>query len=149
MSSRLGIDMIGVCVVYFCHDGEGNFLLSKRSSEARDEQGTWDVGGGAVELHATVEETLKKEIREEYCTEVLQYKFLGYRDVHRTKEGMPTHWLALDFQVRVNRATVRIGEPHKFDDLDWFRLNDLPSPLHSQLGPAFEDYRQRGLLGES
>lgn len=41
-----GVDYIGVCVVYFCHDGKGEFVMAKRSSNARDEHGRWDIGGG-------------------------------------------------------------------------------------------------------
>ena len=58
-----GVDFIGVSVVYFCHDAKGNFVMHKRSSQARDEHGRWDIGAGAMELQDTVEETLKKEIK--------------------------------------------------------------------------------------
>lgn len=26
---KKGVDYTGVCVVYFCHDGKGNFLMNK------------------------------------------------------------------------------------------------------------------------
>lgn len=134
LNLKKGIDCIGVCVVYYCHDGQGNMLLAKRSQNARDEKGTWDVGGGAVELFDTIEDTLRKEIREEYRTEVVKYEFMHYRDVHRVlPDGRKTHWLALDFVVQVNREMVQIGEPEKFDELCWCKLGQLPAPLHSQL----------------
>ena len=131
-----GIDHIGVSVIYFCHDGKGGVLLGKRSKNARDEQGNWDIGGGGVEFGDTAEFTLKKEIQEEYCTDVLSYEFLGYRDVHREQNGKKTHWITLDFKVLVDRNKVKNGEPHKFDGIEWFTLAKLPTPLHSQL-PAF------------
>jgi len=140
---RKGIDCIGNTVVFACHDGEGNYLLSKRSVRCRDEHGTWDPGGGGVELHDTVENTLRKEIKEEYCTDVLDIEFLGYRDVHRTHNGEPTHWIALDFRVRVDRNKVRNGEPHKLEQLGWFTLNALPTPLHSQFPNFLELYKDR------
>jgi len=34
---KKGIDFTGVSIVYFCHDGKGNFLMQKRSQQARDE----------------------------------------------------------------------------------------------------------------
>jgi len=34
------------------------------------------------------------EIKEEYCTDVLGFDFLGYRDVHREHNGKKTHWIA-------------------------------------------------------
>ena len=140
---KRGMDYIGVSAVYFCHDGEGNVLLAKRSSNARDEIGRWDIGGGAIEFGETPEDTVRKEIKEEYITDVLGMEFLGYRDVHRTHEGKPTHWIALDFKVLVDRSQAKLGEPHKFDDFGWFTLGTLPSPLHSQLPTFLEKYRGR------
>jgi 8-oxo-dGTP diphosphatase len=140
---KKGVDTIGIAVVYFCHDGDGNVLLAKRSEAARDETLRWDIGGGAVEFGESVEETVRKEIKEEYSTDVEDMEFLGFRDVHRVHDGVPTHWIALDFKVRVNREMAAIGEPHKFDDLGWFTLDGLPSPVHSQLPTFLEKYKVR------
>ena len=142
---KKGEDFTGVSIIYFCHDGEGNFLLNKRSKNCRDEHGNWDCGGGGLEFLDTVENTLSKEIKEEYCADVLESKFLGYRDVHRTINDKKTHWIALDFKVKVDRRKVANGEPHKFDELGWFKINEFPSPLHSQLAKALDMYR--GKLG--
>lgn len=140
---KKGLDCIGVAVVYFCHDGKGNVILAKRSEAARDEKGRWDIGGGAVELGESVEETVRKEIREEYSTDVKEIEFLGFRDVHRMHDGESTHWIALDFKVLVDPEMATIGEPHKFDDLGWFTLDTLPSPVHSQLPTFLEKYKDR------
>jgi len=140
---RAGIDYPGVSVVFFCHDGKGNFLLSKRSNNSRDEIGRWDPGGGKVDLYEGVMETLKKEIKQEYSTDILQYEFLGYRDVHRLECGEKTHWVALDFKVLVDRIKVRNGEPHKLEDVAWFNLNNLPFPLHSQFPLFLEKYKDK------
>lgn len=138
-----GQDYTGITIVFFCHDGKGNYLLNKRSQNCRDEQGRWDPGGGGLDFGDTVEGTLKKEVQEEYCTEVLEYEFLGFRDIHRENKGHKTHWIALDFKVRVDRSKVRNGEPHKFDAVEWFRLDNLPQPLHSQFSPALEKYKDK------
>ena len=131
---KKGEDHIGVSVIYWCHDGQGNVLMHKRSKNCRDEHGCWDCGGGALEFGEKVEDNIKKEIAEEYGTDVLKYDFLGYRDVHREHEGKKTHWVALDFKVLIDRAKVKNGEPHKFETVEWFKMNALPNPLHSQLG---------------
>jgi 8-oxo-dGTP diphosphatase len=138
-----GIDCIGNTVVYFCHDGAGNVLFAKRSINARDEQGRWDIGGGGIEFGDTVEDTLKKEIFEEYCTDILDCEFLGYRDVHREHDGRSTHWIALDFKVLVDRNKVKIGEPHKFDAIEWFSLDNLPNPTHSQFPTFLKLYKDK------
>lgn len=73
MSEHLikGVDYTGVSVVFFCHDGKGKFLMAKRSVNTRDEHGRYDIGAGGVEFGHTIEETLRKEIKEEYCTDIL------------------------------------------------------------------------------
>lgn len=138
---KKGEDFIGTGVVYFCHDGKGNILMHKRGEKTRDENGRWDIGGGSLEFGEKVGDTLRREIKEEYGTEILSVDFLGFRDVHREKEGKSTHWIALDFKVLVGTEKVRNGEPHKFDDFGWFTLDKLPSPLHSQLPQFFEKYK--------
>lgn len=140
---KKGLEYTGVCVVFFCHDGKGNYLLNKRSKNCRDEHGCWDPGGGGVEFGESVINTLKNEISQEYCAEVLEYEFLGYRDVHRIHEKQKTHWIALDFRVHIDRSQVRNGEPHKFDELKWFRLDSLPDTLHSQFAAALDAYRKK------
>ncbi len=140
---KKGSDYTGITIVYACHDGDGNFLFNKRGIKCRDEHGAWDIGGGGLEFGDTVENTLKKEIKEEYCTDVLGYEFLGYRDVHRENDGKPTHWVALDFKVLVDKDKVGNGEPHKFDAVDWFRLNSLPSKTHSQFPNFLNLYKDK------
>jgi len=138
---RKDIDYLGISVVFFCHDGKCKFLLAKRSKDCRDEQGCWDVGGGAVDVHISIEEAIRKEVKEEYCTEVLKIEFLGYRDVHRVVDGVKTHWLALDFKVKIDPSAAKIGEPHKFDELGWFSPDSFPTPMHSQLPVALNSYK--------
>jgi 8-oxo-dGTP pyrophosphatase MutT (NUDIX family) len=138
-----GVDYPGVAVCYFCHDGNGNFLLSKRGNNARDEHGTWDPGGGSIEVGDTIIATLRKEILEEYCTDVLQYEFLGYRDVFREQKGKNTHWIVFDFKVLVDRDKAKNGEPHILDALEWFTMSTLPEPLHSQFPNFLELYKDK------
>jgi len=137
-----GIDYTGITVVYLCHDGKGHILLNKRSEKCRDEHHRWDPGGGKLEFGSTIEDTLKREIKEEYCADVLDFQFLGYQDVHRVHEGKKTHWIAMHFLVHVDPDTVANGEPEKFEAIGWFTLDTLPSPLHSQLPAFLEKYQQ-------
>ena len=140
---KKGVDYIGNCVVFFCHDGNGKFLMSKRSINCRDEHGTWDPGGGGIELNQSVEGAIRAEIKEEYCTDALEIEFLGFRDVHREHEGKKTHWIALDFKVLVDPAKVKNGEPHKLEEIGWFELGELPTNLHSQFPYFLQKYKDK------
>lgn len=138
---RKGIDSIGVCIVFSCHDGAGNYVLAKRTEQCRDEHGTWEPGSGAVELGDSPIDTLTKEIQEEYGTTPISYEFMGYRDMHREHQGKKTHWIALDYRVLVDPSTVRNMEPHKHDEIGWFKLGEFPEPLHSQYPAYLEKYK--------
>lgn len=140
---KKGHDYTGVTIVFSCHDGEGNYLFAKRGPNCRDEHGTWDPGAGGLEFGETIEETLKREIAEEYTASVLGYEFLGYRDVHREHEGDKTHWIALDFKVHIDTSGVSNGEPHKMEEIAWFKLHELPEPMHSQWDIFYENYKDR------
>lgn len=123
-----------VSCVFVCHDGDGRLLLARRSAGARDEPGTWDCGAGALEFGETFEAAVTREVREEYLVRPQEMTLAGVRNVLRPD----SHWVAIVFSVRVDPAEVGIGEPHKFDELGWFRADDLPAPLHSQLGETLE-----------
>lgn len=141
---RKGVDYIGTGVVFFCHDGNGKFVMAKRCQQTRDEQSRWDIGGGSIEFGQTIDQTLRDEIRQEYCTTVQSFEYLGYRDVHRTlADGTPTHWICLDFKVLVDPAPVSIGEPHKFDAIGWFTLDDYPTQCHSQFPDFLARYGEK------
>ena len=140
---KKGVDFTGVSVVFICHDGNGNMLMNKRSQNCRDEQGNWDIGGGSLEFGHKIEDTLKREIKEEYCTDIIGHEFLGFRDVHRVVNGKNTHWITLDFKVHVDRTQAKIGEPGKIDEIGWFTKDKLPTPVHSQLPHFLEKYKDK------
>lgn len=143
MTNKKGLEYTGVTISYFCHDGQGNYLFNLRSNNCRDEHGRWDNGGGGLEFGEQVLDRLATEIKEEYCTQILEHQFLGYRDVHRQLAGRLTHWISLDFRVLVDLHQVANGEPDKFEQISWFRLDNLPNPLHSQLPTALKKYKKQ------
>lgn len=140
---KKGLDFTGISVVFFCHDGKGNILMNQRSQNCRDERGCWDIGGGSLEFGENAVDGVKREIKEEYCVDVLECEFLGYRDVHRVVDGRKSHWLALDYLVRIDSDGVKIGDPEKMDAVGWFTLGTLPSPIHSQFPKFLELYKDR------
>lgn len=143
---RRGIDHIGVTVCSIIHDGQGNILLMKRGPQARDERGAWDICGGALEFGEDIHDGIRREVMEELCVEALDIEFLKIYDAHREHEGQQTHWIALVHAVRVDPGQVKIGEPHKIAEVDWFTSQNLPAPLHSQFDKSFAMARKRGIV---
>ena len=140
---KKGVDHIGITASYLAHNGSRRYVMTKRGQNCRDEQGTWDFGGGSIEMGDTVEETIIKEIKEELDADVLEMNFLGYRDMFREMNGEKTHWIALQFLVHVNAMQVKNNEPHKFDDVQWFTLDNLPNPLHSSALQILEKFKTK------
>ena len=101
-------------------------------------------GGGSIELGESVGDALKREIKEEYCAKVIQSDFLGFRDVHRIDEkGNKTHWIVLDFRVLIDKDKVKMAFQMNMKRLDGFKLDNLPSPVHSQFPTFVKNYKHR------
>lgn len=131
MKRKAGFDYTGISTVFYCTDGKGNWLMHKRSKNCRDEQGRWDTGSGQLKFGEDPSDGVLREVREEYgCKGNLLEQLLPI-SVVRTFDGKKTHWLAVPFIVLVDPKEVVNNEPHKLDELGWFRLTNLPTPLHS------------------
>lgn len=116
--------------------------MNKRSVNCRDEHGRWDICGGGVEFGDTLEQTVRKEIVEEFGATVLNIEPLGHREIHRTAEdGQKSHWVGFDFKVLIDPSEVVNNEPHKFDEVKWFPISDMPQPQHSQFPVFFAKYQ--------
>jgi 8-oxo-dGTP diphosphatase len=144
---RRGIDFIGVTCSFVCHDGHGKLLLHKRSKNCRDEQGKWDGGGGAHEFGATLEDTVRREIKEEYGAEVIKLQYIKtYDALRQLADGTPTHWVSVLFAAQVDPKQAKNNEPYKIDEIGWFTLSDVPSPLHSQVPHSLETLHGLGII---
>lgn len=143
---KRGIDHIGVSAVAIIHDGRGRILLMKRGPKARDENGRWDICGGAIEFGESIDDAVRREVKEELCTNPVEIEFLTAYDAHREHDGKQTHWIALVHAVKVDPNTVRIGEPDKISEIGWFTQDTLPSPLHSQFSKSFNVAVEAGFI---
>lgn len=132
-----------IAVVFFCHDGTGRFIMDLRGAACRDEQRTWEIGGGLLHHGEEVEDAIRREVKEEYCTDILELEFLGIREVFREDNGEKTHVVSLDYKVLVDPEKVSNGEPEKLEAVDWFTTDNLPEPQHSQFPVFLEKYRDR------
>lgn len=139
-----GFDYIGNAAVTLCHDGNGKYLLGLISKKCRDEHGKWDpIGSGSIEFGDSIEETIRREVKEECGADVLDIEFMGIREVFREHAGRKTHWLQFDHRVRIDPTQVQIMEPEKCLELRWCTLDDFPEDkhMHSQFPNFLEKYK--------
>lgn len=142
---RPGIDYIGVSVGAMIFNQQGHLFLSRRSRQATNERGCWETPGGKVEWGETLEDAVRREIREEYGVEIELLDRFPAEDHLLPDEGQ--HWVSTTFLARLaSDQSPRILEPHKCDEIGWFRLDALPSPLSMVTRfdlRAYERHRER------
>jgi len=143
---KIGINCIGVTCVFYCYDGKGNLLLHKRTDKCRDEHGRWDCGGGAMKFGETFEQTVKREIFEEYCAKPLKIQLVGVNNLLRLHNKIKTHWIAVVFAVKVDPKKIEIGDSKKMEKIGWFKPNKLPKPLHSMYLTHLQFVKDDGII---
>ena len=148
LRAHKGKSFVGISTGAAIFNSSGQLFLAKRSTGARDEHGAWDVCGGGLEWGLTLEENMRQEMLEEFnITTTSPLHFLRLKEAFRTDhEGTKTHWLSIAYVVRLTdeeAVRVRINEPDKFDELGWFDLHNLPSPLHSLITPEVVELLQQ------
>ena len=143
---RRGVDYIGVTCVFFCHDGQGRFLLQKRSKNCRDEIDHWDCGGGSMEHGESFQDTIRREVKEEYGVIPSDIKYVATRNIVRQNGSADTHWIANLFVCQVDPKKVKNSDPYKIDEIGWFTYHALPSPPHTVLHEALNLIKESNVL---
>lgn len=136
-SLRTKYQSISANVVFLCHDGAGQFLMSLRGENTRDNHGLWDPGSGEIAVGETSAQALKRELGEEYGVSARDTQLLGVRE----NVNSDSHWITFEYLVLVDRDAVLNNEPHKLIQLSWFSLADLPlDQAHPLFSLLVKDY---------
>jgi len=120
---KKGVDYIGVGVGALIVNKEGKLFLAKRGKEVRNESGKWEFPGGGVAFGDTLEETIKREIREEYGVEITVGELLDVCDHIIPEEHQ--HWVSPSYICSVTSGEPRILEPHKCSEIGWFTHEEI------------------------
>lgn len=136
-----GLDYTGISTPFFCHDGQGNFLLQRRSQKCRNYRGCWDVGAGTLEFGEDPETGVLREVLEEYgvAGEITERLF-AYGAHWNEADGRKSHWVAIPFFIKIDSSKIKIGDLEYIDEIGWFSLGALPTPLHPGVTIALARY---------
>lgn len=139
---KAGVDYIGVSVGAFIVNDKREILLLKRSQNAKNEKGKWEAPGGAVEFGETLEQAVRREMKEELGIEIDILKQWTAKD-HIIPEDKQ-HWVPTTFLVKLSKGDApKIMEPHKHDAIGWFAMDNFPSPLSVITQMDLEEYKSK------
>lgn len=125
---KKGVDFIGISAGAMIFNNRGELFLSKRSNRTSNEHGCWETPGGSIEFGETLEEAVKREIKEEYGVDIEIIEQFPATDHLIPSEKQ--HWIATTFLAKIKKGQrPKILEPDKCAGIGWFPLNNLPSPL--------------------
>lgn len=122
-----GKDYIGVgCGAHILNENN-QILLMKRNKNCRNKAGFWSIPGGGVRPFDTIEETLKREIKEELGVDIEIIRLISVTNDIIKEENQ--HWVSPQFLCRIIKGVPKNLEPHKSEEIKWFDLDNLPDKL--------------------
>lgn len=119
---KRGVDYIGVGAGAALINDDGKIFITQRGTKANNEKGKWEIPGGSVEFGETMEQALKREMKEEYDVEIEIIELLGVFD-HIIPEDNQ-HWVSPSFICKIIKGTPSIQEPEKCAAIGWFTIEE-------------------------
>jgi 8-oxo-dGTP diphosphatase len=101
----------------------GKTLLAKRKGSRAS--GTWGSTGGHVEYGESPTQAVIREAQEELGIEIGGFVFVSCTNM--LKHGK--HYIDISFTGEIISGEPYIREPDKIEEIGWFALDALPSPL--------------------
>lgn len=103
---------------------KGQILLIKRSDNSRTFPNTYGLVGGWMEWNETVQDAVKREVKEEIGVEIEIIKFLGkYFDKlgrHPTKTS-----IALPHLCKITSGTPTPNQPEEVKEVKWLSPSEI------------------------
>ena len=117
---KKGVDYIGVGVGAAIFNSDGKLFIAQRGKKAKNERSKWQIPGGGVDFGETLEDALKREIREEHGIEIEILELLGICDHIIPDEHQ--HWVAPTYICKLVKGEPKILESDKCEAFGWFSL---------------------------
>ena len=125
---------LGVAAVVF--DPQGQVLLVRQSYGHRG----WDLPGGGREPRESLEDALRRELREEIGIEIASSELRGVY----YEPGVDQHHFA--FRCEVRSGSIPQAKPPEILEVGYFPLSGLPRPINDFTLQRIEDARSKQAL---
>ena len=111
-----------MCIIF--DDKNRKLLFEKRS-----DNGMWCVPGGALELGETLEQALRREVKEETSLEIFNEQLFDVKaGVHMVYPNKDEVYYT-DVVYVVSEYSGELGHDNESTELRWFGLDELPDNI--------------------
>lgn len=100
--------------------------------------GMYSIPGGAVDAGEGIEQAAQRELEEETGLVALNLKCLGITNNLTTYDMEGVHVASVIFYSKTFSGNLTLKEPSKHEELAWYPLSALPSPLFEASELALE-----------
>ena len=123
---------------------DNKILLGHRSAKRKDTGGifepdTWTLPGGKQEYDETVIDTAIREVKEETNLDIKNPEVFSVSDDFQPDR----HFVTIEMITEEFSGELKIMEPTKEDDWQWFDLNNLPDNIYSPSRVFIEKYKEK------
>ena len=123
---------------------DNKILLGHRSAKRKDTGGifepdTWTLPGGKQEYDETVIDTAIREVKEETNLDIKNPEVFSVSDDFQPDR----HFVTIEMITEEFSGELKIMEPTKEDNWQWFDLNDLPDNIYSPSRVFIEKYKEK------
>ncbi len=124
---------------------KGNkILLGHRPSKMVDTGGiyepdSWCLPGGKQEYDETIFDCAIREVKEETNLNISKLEVFGATDDIQPDR----HFITIQVIANNYSGEIKIMEPTKQDDWQWFELNNLPKNLYSPSRKFIDAYKEK------
>ncbi len=103
---------------------DGKFLLGRRKSSHGS--GNYASPGGHLEYMESIEDCVRREVREEAGIEVKNIRFLRLENL---KAYAPKHYVDIAVLCDWESGEPKTMEPEKCEGWAWYSIDEFPEPL--------------------
>ena len=113
------------CATYLLLEKEDKILMLRRFNTGY-EDGKYSLVAGHVDQGESVINTMVREAKEEAGIDIDPEDLELVHVMHRRKEDKNDERIDFFFRCDKWSGEIKNMEPHKCDDLNWFKLKELP-----------------------
>ena len=128
-------EVIGIGCGAIIINEKNEVLLVKKPLSSIHDSGYWTRPGGEVNFGETIEEALKREVKNETGLDIEIVRFLDMNEIIDTENKI--HWIAFGYLAKMLSQDL---SRNSTNEMQWFSISDLPKELTTYTKASLETY---------